>query len=99
RRDGERIDVRFYLSPLIDVNGHQTGWMASVADITEPKRVRAALEESQRRFEAVLDGLDAAVFVADAATDMILYANRAFMNIHGYDVVGRSTLRVSVPQP
>ncbi|MBA4742706.1 MAG: PAS domain S-box protein [Azoarcus sp.] len=99
RRDGERIDVRFYLSPLIDVNGHQTGWMASVADITEPKRVRAALEESQRRFEAVLDGLDAAVFVADAATDVILYANRAFMKIHGYDVVGRSTLRVSVPQP
>jgi len=99
RRSGERLDVRFYLSPLIDVNGHQTGWMASVADITEPKRVRAALEASQKRFEAVLDGLDAAVFVADARDDTILYANRAFKNIHGYDVVGRSIKGVAAPQP
>ena len=99
RRSGERLDVRFYLSPLIDVNGHQTGWMASVADITEPKRVRAALEASQKRFEAVLDGLDAAVFVADAHSDTILYANRVFKNIHGYDVVGRTLAGVSAPQP
>lgn len=99
RRSGERIDVRFYLSPLIDVHGHQTGWMASVADITEPKRVRAALEASQRRFEAVLDGLDAVVFVADATDDTILYANRAFKIVHGYDVVGRTIAGVAAPQP
>ena len=99
RRSGERLDVRFYLSPLIDLNGRQTGWMASVADITEPKRVRAALEESQKRFEAVLDGLDAAVFVAEACDDTILYANRVFKNIHGYDVVGRTIAGVSAPQP
>ena len=99
RRSGERLDVRFYLSPLIDVRGHQTGWMASVADITEPKRVRAALEASQKRFEAVLDGLDAAVFVADAHDDTILYANRVFKNMHGYDVVGRTIAGVSAPQP
>lgn len=99
RRSGERLDVRFYLSPLIDVNGRQTGWMASVADITEPKRVRAALEASQKRFEAVLDGLDAAVFVADAHSDTILYANRVFKSIHGYDVVGRTIAGVSAPQP
>lgn len=98
RRNGKRLDARFYLSPLIDLNGRQTGWMASVADVTEPKRVRAALEASQRRFEAVLDGLDAAVFVADAASDTILYANRAFMKIHGYDVVGRTIAEVSAPQ-
>lgn len=99
RRSGERLDVRFYLSPLIDVRGHQTGWMASVADITEPKRVRAALEASQKRFEAVLDGLDAAVFVADAHDDTILYANRVFKTMHGYDVVGRTIAGVSAPQP
>src|SRR5690606_7624446 len=84
RKNGERLDARFYLSPLIDLAGKQTGWMASVTDITEPKRVRAALEEAQVRFEAVLDGLDAAVFVADTTSDEILFANRTFKNIYGF---------------
>ncbi len=99
RRDGMRLDARFYLSPLIDLTGKQTGWMASVTDITEPRRVREALEAAQERFEAVLDGLDAAVFVADAASDEILFANRAFKNIYGFDAVGRTVRGVSVPQP
>lgn len=99
RKNGERLDARFYLSPLIDANGVQTGWMASVTDITEPKRIRAALEAAHERFEAVLDGLEAAVFVADARTDEILFANRAFKSIHGFDAVGRTVRGVAVPQP
>jgi len=99
RKNGERLDARFYLSPLIDSNGVQTGWMASVTDITEPKRIRAALEAAHERFEAVLDGLEAAVFVADARTDEILFANRAFKSIHGFDAVGRTVRGVAVPQP
>ena len=99
RKNGERIDARFYLSPLIGSDGVQTGWMASVTDITEPKRVRAELEAAHQRFEAVLDGLEAAVFVADARTDEILFANRAFKAIHGFDAVGRTVRGVSVPQP
>ena len=99
RKNGERLDARFYLSPLIDLTGKQTGWMASVTDITEPKRVRAALEAAHERFAAVLDGLEAAVFVADADTDEILFANRAFKSIHGFDAVGRTVRGVAVPQP
>jgi len=99
RRNGERLDARFYLSPLIDSTGKQAGWMASVTDITEPKRIRAALESAQARFEAVLDGLDAAVFVADPHSDEILYANRAFKALHGYDAVGRSARKAADPQP
>ena len=99
RKSGERIDARFYISPLIDRSGRQAGWMASVTDITEPKRVRAALEAAHSRFEAVIDGLEAAVFVADARTDEILFANRAFKTIHGFDVVGRTLRGMAVPQP
>lgn len=99
RKNGERIDARFYLSPLIDSSGTQTGWMASVTDITEPKRVRAALEAAHERFVAVLDGLEAAVFVADAASDEILYANRAFKTIHGFDAIGQTVRGVGVAQP
>lgn len=95
RRDGERFDVRMYISPLIDSEGRQTGWMASMNDITEPKRARAELEAAHERFVAVLDGLDTAVYVADVSTDEILYANRAFKNLYGFDAVGRNCWQVA----
>ena len=95
RKNGERIDVRFYISPLIDANGKQTGWMGAMTDITEPKRVRAELERSQERFVAVLDGLDSAVYVADVRSDEILFANRAFKSIFGFDAVGQNCWAVT----
>ena len=99
RKNGQRLDTRFYLSPLIDGEGRQTGWMASITDITEPKRVRAELEAAHERFVAVLDGLDAAVYVADAANDEILFANRAFKSIYGFDAVGQRVGRYGLPTP
>ncbi len=99
RKNGEHIDARFYLSPLIDGDGRQTGWMASITDITEPKRVRAQLEAAHERFVAILDGLDAAVYVADAANDEILFANRAFKSIYGFDAVGQRVGIYGLPTP
>lgn len=102
RKDGERFHARFYVSPLIDSSGRQSGWMAAINDISEPRRARAALEASQERFIAVLDGLDAAVFVADARSDEVLFANRAFKAIYGFEVVGRRAEQVApglAPQP
>ncbi len=90
RRDGHRFDVRMYVSPLIDSDGRQIGWMSSMNDITEPKRARAELEAAHERFVAVLDGLDTAVYVADVASDEILYANRAFKQLYGADAVGQN---------
>ena len=91
RRNGERFDVRLYFSPLIDANGSQIGWMASMNDITEPKRARVELERAHERFVTVIDGLDSAVHVADARSGEILFANRAFQNIFGFDTVGRDS--------
>ena len=99
RKDGERIDARFYLSALIDGEGRHTGWMAAVTDVTEARRARAALEAAQDRFAAVLEGLDAAVFVADWASDEILFANRAFKRIYGFDAVGQRAAALGVPRP
>ena len=39
------IDVMVFESPLVDANGQQIGWMGSIIDITERKR----LEERERR--------------------------------------------------
>ena len=95
RASGERFDVRFYEAPLIDASGRQAGWMASIHDITEQRLARAELEASHQRFMTVLEGLDAAVYVADLETDEILFANKAFKSIYGYDTVSRNCWQVT----
>jgi PAS domain S-box-containing protein len=95
RKNGDHLDVRIYEAPLVDASGRQAGWMASIHDITEQRRARAELEASHQRFMTVLDGLDAAVYVADLETDQILFANKAFKNIYGYDTVGRNCWQVT----
>ncbi|GAA5179066.1 hypothetical protein GCM10025771_20050 [Niveibacterium umoris] len=99
KKDGSFALVRLMVSPLIDASGKQTGWMAAMSDITEAKRIHAELEAAHERFVAVLDGLDTAVYVADAQSDTILYANRAFLATFGVDAVGRTTHRLPLPQP
>ena len=95
RKNGELFDVRVYEAPLVDASGRQAGWMASIHDITEQRRARAELETSHQRFMTVLDGLDAAVYVADLEADEILFANKAFKSIYGYDTVGRNCWQVT----
>ena len=66
RKDGVLFDARMYVSPLIDARGKQTGWMTSMTNITEAKRIRDQLSASHERFTTVLEGLDAAVSVLSA---------------------------------
>ena len=63
RNDGTAFDARMYVSPLVNERGVQKGWMTSVTDITEPRRVREELAAAHERFTRVLDELDAAVLV------------------------------------
>jgi hypothetical protein len=39
-------------------DGQQIGWIASMNDITEPRRARVELERAHERFVTVIDGLD-----------------------------------------
>jgi C4-dicarboxylate-specific signal transduction histidine kinase len=64
-------------------------------DITEPKRARVELERAHERFVTVINGLDTAVHVADAGSNEILFANRAFQQIFGFDTVGRDSALVT----
>lgn len=78
RRNGTIFDARMYVSPLIDPKGHQTGWMTSMTDITEPKRIREELSASYERFTTVLESLDSAVSVAPLGSDELLFANKMY---------------------
>jgi PAS domain S-box-containing protein len=91
RKDGSLFDARMYVSPLIDRHGHQTGWMTSMTDVTEPKRIREQLAAAHERFTTVLDELDAAVSVVarppDGSVDHaeLLFANRMYRSLFGAD--------------
>ena len=78
RKNGALFDARMYVSPLIAADGRQTGWMTSITDITEPKRVREELGASYERFATVLDSLDAAVSVAPLGSVELLFANKVY---------------------
>ncbi len=83
RKDGSRFDARMYVSPLIDTKGIQTGWMTSMTDITEPKRIREELTASYERFTTVLESLDAAVSVAPLGRNELLFSNRMYRQWFG----------------
>ncbi len=97
RKDGRYFDARMYVSPLLDDNGRQTGWMTSMTDITEPKRIRQELAAAQERFTTVLEELDAAVSVYGGYVDgdQLLFANRYYRRLFGTDAAGHRELSVS----
>src|SRR5690625_319074 len=94
RRDGSRFTARMYVSPLRDPNGEQIGWMTSMTDITEPKRIREALTAAHERFMTVLEGLDDAIsVVADTPEGLeLLFANRTYRRFFGAQSSGHEEL-------
>ena len=94
RGDGSRFTCRMYVSPLLDPSGEQIGWMTSMTDITEPKRIREALTAAHERFMTVLEGLDDAIsVVADTHDGLeLLFANRTYRRFFGAQSNGHSEL-------
>jgi PAS domain S-box-containing protein len=92
RKDGSQFDSRMYVSPLIDAKGQQAGWMTSMTNITEAKRIRDQLSASHERFTTVLEGLDAAVSVLSVQQGELLFANRSYRLWFGADSQGHALL-------
>jgi PAS domain S-box-containing protein len=102
RADGTRFPARMYVSPLIDENGVQTGWMTSMTDITEPNKIRDELAAAQRRFVTVFEQLDAAVSVRAVSADgedELLFANAAYERLFGRDIHGHLSLSADDLEP
>ena len=92
RKDGTIFDARMYVSPLIDPKGQQTGWMTSMTNITEAKRIRDQLSASHERFTTVLEGLDASVSVLSVQQGELLFVNRSYRLWFGGDARGHLTM-------
>ena len=92
RKDGSLFDARMYVSPLIDPKAQQTGWMTSITNITEAKRIRDQLSASHERFTTVLEGLDASVSVLSVQQGELLFANRSYRLWFGGDARGHQQM-------
>jgi len=92
RKDGTQFDARMYISPLIDPKAQQTGWMTSITNITEAKRIRDQLSASHERFTTVLEGLDASVSVLSVQQGELLFANRSYRLWFGGDARGHQQM-------
>ncbi len=92
RKDRTQFDARMYVSPLIDPKGQQTGWMTSMTNITEAKRIRDQLSASHERFTTVLEGLDASVSVLSVQQGELLFVNRSYRLWFGADAKGHQLL-------
>ena len=99
RKDGALFDARMYVSPLVDPKGQQTGWMTSVTNITEAKRIRDQLSASHERFTTVLEGLDASVSVLSVQQGELLFVNRSYRLWFGSDARGHGLLAGATALP
>jgi len=96
--DGLRVDAHVYAAPLVGEDGRQIGWMTSLTDVTEPKRIRTELAAAHDRFVHVLESLEAAVSVVTgrheaAAGQALLFGNRAYAETFGPDAAGHNRLQ------
>ncbi|MDB5952839.1 MAG: sensor histidine kinase [Massilia sp.] len=52
RADGVRIPVLIFEAPLVDSDGHQTGWMGSILDISDRKNAEELARQQQEKLHA-----------------------------------------------
>lgn len=88
RRNGERFDALLYEAPLIDADGRQTGWMGSILDITERKRIR----EQARQQEEKLAATARLVTMGEMASSLAHELNQPLAAIAGYTAGCRNLL-------
>lgn len=98
-RNGSILQTRTFIAPLINEKGVQTGWVTSLIDISEPKKIRVELAASQERFVAVLEGLDAAVSVVSNETKNLLFTNRFYRERFGNTAKGHFDLVANEIKP
>jgi PAS domain S-box-containing protein len=73
RKDGTLVDVSVSISPILDQSGRVLGASKIARDITERKRAERDLQESQRRFEGIVDSAMDAIISINEAQRVVLF--------------------------
>jgi len=65
--DGNCLELRFYISPVVDSTGNVSGVMAFVENFTNLKLAQAAAEESEQRYRLLFQSAPIAMMERDAS--------------------------------
>ena len=80
-RDGAALDVMIFETPLVDARGEQIGWMGSVLDITERKR----LEDRERRHTETMAHHARLTMLGEIASTLAHELNQPLTAISSYN--------------
>ncbi|MBW2303262.1 MAG: PAS domain S-box protein [Deltaproteobacteria bacterium] len=83
RKDGSRLDVSIFMSPIY-IRGEQTGAYILYQDITDRKRTERALQESEKKYRTLFNQIGDAVLIFDQDTMEILDCNQSAIDRYGY---------------
>jgi two-component system sensor histidine kinase DctS len=78
--DGHPIDVMIFEAPLVDAGGRHIGWMGSIVDITEKKR----LEERERHQTDAVAHQARLTMLGEVASALAHQLNQPLTSITGY---------------
>ena len=81
-QDGRQLNVMVFESPLIDAHGQQTGWMGSIIDITERKK----LEQRERHQAEAMAHQARLTTLGEVASALAHQLNQPLTVIMGYNV-------------
>ena len=83
RKDGSHLIASLVVTVMRDPNAKIIGFMGILRDVTEPKRIEAALRESETRFRRIMSNLQD--FVAQVTTEGIYeYVAPSSLALLGY---------------
>ncbi len=96
RKDGRPIDIMLFEAPLVDASGRHIGWMGSILDITERKR----LEERERHRTDSMAHQARLTMLGEVASALAHQLNQPLTSITGYAAgVKRLLERAGEPDP
>ena len=90
-KDGKRLWISWSNTPTYDDQGELTGILSTGFDATERKLAEVELRESEERFRAVVENINAAIFIVKKGR--YVYANQygcRLMGLSRDDLIGRS---------
>ncbi len=101
RPDGQPLHLRQVMEPLEDEDGHGNvgRWFNTIQDVTREKRAEEELNESDRRFNDMLDKVEMISVMLDR-DGCITYCNDYLLRLTGWqrdEVAGRNWFDLFVP--
>jgi two-component system sensor histidine kinase DctS len=93
-RDGRPIDIILFEAPLVDASGRHIGWMGSVLDITERKR----LEERERRQTDTMAHHARLTMLGEIASTLAHELNQPLSAISSYNAGVMNSLQRTSPE-